>query len=100
MTDLEPMWAALAKYQPYADADGHGNSWRKMCSERTSDAADAAVWAVEHERPDWRWPVRVANDAYSALNILASGLPGLADIAQRHADRAIYNIEQAIKERA
>ena len=100
MTDLEPMWVALAKYQPYADADGHGESWRGMCSERTTDAADAAIWVVEHERPDWSRPVRAADSAWSALNTLASGLPRLADIAQQHADRAIYTIEQAIKERA
>jgi hypothetical protein len=93
------MWDALAKYQPYADQDGHGDSWRRMCSERTTDAADAAVWAVEHERPDWRWPVRAADSAWSALNILVSGLPELTDIAQQHADRAICTIEQALKER-
>ena len=42
MIDLEPMWLALAKYQPYADADGHGESWRKMCERRLEDDAYAA----------------------------------------------------------
>lgn len=46
MTDLTAMWEALAQYQPYADADGHGESWRKMCEERTEKAARAAVDAA------------------------------------------------------
>jgi hypothetical protein len=36
------MWAAMAAYQPTADADGHGETWALMCSERTEDAATAA----------------------------------------------------------
>jgi hypothetical protein len=39
MTKLEEMWAALAKYQPYADADGNGKSWAEMCELRTAEAA-------------------------------------------------------------
>jgi len=33
------MWAAFEAYQPTADKDGHGKSWRVMCRERTEDAA-------------------------------------------------------------
>jgi hypothetical protein len=36
---LAEMWAALAEYQPQADKDGHGESWRTMCEERTVNAA-------------------------------------------------------------
>jgi hypothetical protein len=39
---LAEMWRELAEYQPQADADGHGESWAKMCSERTGDWAWAA----------------------------------------------------------
>jgi hypothetical protein len=42
---IDEMWAALAAYQPQADAQGHGASWAKMCSERTSDAAADAAYA-------------------------------------------------------
>jgi hypothetical protein len=43
MTKLDEMWAALENYQKYADADGHGESWSKMCKLKTEDAAwDAA----------------------------------------------------------
>ena len=40
------MWAALEAYQPTADEDGHGESWRVMCRERTRDAALAAYCAA------------------------------------------------------
>lgn len=43
---LAKMWAALAEYQPQADRDGHGESWRKMCEERKSAAAFAAAEAA------------------------------------------------------
>jgi hypothetical protein len=36
------MWAALAEYQPQADADGHGESWARMCAARTQVAAFTA----------------------------------------------------------
>jgi hypothetical protein len=53
MTDLTKMWEALAKYQPYADADGHGESWRVMCSERTEAAAAAAAARAAEETAHW-----------------------------------------------
>ena len=44
MTKVEEMWAALTAYQPQADVAGHGESWAKMCKERTAEAAaDAAA---------------------------------------------------------
>ena len=39
---LAEMWRELAEYQPQADRDGHGESWRAMCEERTEDAAEIA----------------------------------------------------------
>jgi hypothetical protein len=42
---LAEMWRELSEYQPMADADGHGESWRNMCEERTEEAAHAAAWA-------------------------------------------------------
>jgi len=81
MTDLEPMWAALAKYQLYADADGHGDSWRRMCSERTVKAAWYATEAAEAARSP------VTATAYSAR------------CAAYWFYSAIERIEQDLKER-
>jgi hypothetical protein len=55
-TKLDEMWAALAAYQPHADAAGHGKSWARMCANKTSadaaaaatDAADAAAHAYAY----------------------------------------------------
>ena len=50
---LAEMWAALEEYQPFANRDGHGESWARMCSERTTDAADSAearAWEVRAAR--------------------------------------------------
>jgi predicted RNA-binding protein len=44
---LAEMWAALAEYQPMADRDGHGESWRKMCKERNPKASFEALAAAE-----------------------------------------------------
>jgi hypothetical protein len=44
---LAEMWAALESYQERADRDGHGESWRTMCRERTTLAAWAAASAAE-----------------------------------------------------
>ena len=48
MTDKQAeMWAAFEAYQPRADANGHGDSWRVMCQERTGRAA----WAANKAAP-------------------------------------------------
>ncbi len=47
MNKLNEMWAALAAYQPQADAEGHGDTWATMCKEKTSGAARAAWSAVD-----------------------------------------------------
>jgi hypothetical protein len=39
---IAEMWRELAEYQPFAERDGHGESWRRMCEERTEDAAEIA----------------------------------------------------------
>jgi hypothetical protein len=94
------MWAALAKYQPYADADGHGKSWRVMCSERTQKAARAAARAAADASASAAWDAAawwaaawaaLAAEAYADADAEAS--------AAYWADRAIKRIERAIKER-
>ena len=87
MTDLNAMWEALAKYQPYADADGHGESWRVMCSERTEVAAKAA-WAAERA-------AKAAEEAAWAAMAAARVAHGAAYWSAV----AIRRIERAIKER-
>ena len=76
---LNEMWAALAAYQPQADAAGHGKSWATMCKKKTAnatyDAADAA-------------------DAYSAD---AAAHAAAAHAAAAHAVAAEYWAQIAIE---
>ena len=62
MTDLNEMWAALEQYQPYADKAGHGESWKRMTTERTSEAAEAALWYARS--------VRAGSAAADAANVM------------------------------
>jgi hypothetical protein len=78
------MWDALARYQPYADTDGHGETWRVMCSERTADAAGAAANACLMSAADYA-EAAAAKAAATDVKYLS--------------DRAIARIEDAIKER-
>jgi hypothetical protein len=93
MIDLEPMWLALAKYQPYADADGHGELWRRMCQQRTEetavDACDGA-WATE----PFFWAVVGA-----ATNAARATRAETMEIATFLIEKVIRSIERAIKER-
>jgi hypothetical protein len=67
MSDLTEMWAALERYQPYADKAGHGDSWRRMTTERT-------VWEVHR----------------AALAAGAAGVPYLAIGAAGAAAEALW----------
>jgi hypothetical protein len=57
---LAEMWRELAEYQPMADADGHGESWARMCQARTEEAASEAYRARQASS-------HVAAAAYGAL---------------------------------
>jgi hypothetical protein len=86
VTNLTQMWDALSRYQPYADADGHGESWRVMCEERTYKAAVTAGLVAQAKR----------SAAYAEAAVWAAA----AAAETAWPDRAIYIIEQALKERA
>jgi hypothetical protein len=66
MTDLTAMWDALAQYQPYADADGHGETWRVMCEQRTKEAAWDAWVALRSDKP-WTAARAAAWEAKTAV---------------------------------
>jgi hypothetical protein len=67
---LAEMWAALAEYQSQADADGHGESWRRMCEERTPETARAAGAAARRGGKRGAWAL---DAAYAAANQIAEG---------------------------
>jgi len=69
---LAEMWRELEAYQPQADREGHGESWARMCSERTKEAAEEAANCVR-EMSEWdaAWAVariaKWAGDAVAAI---------------------------------
>lgn len=52
MTEMETMWAELAKHQPIANKLGYGDEWARMCELRTKEAAEAAA-KVKSPRLEW-----------------------------------------------
>jgi hypothetical protein len=85
MTDKQAeMWAAFEAYQPTADKDGHGDSWRVMCRERTEDAA----WAAYCVAPEGS-AARAAG-----LSAIAESRSKVAAQADRYAQRAIDAIKE------
>jgi hypothetical protein len=52
MSEMEKMWAEMAKHQPIADEQGYGDEWARMCDLKTLEAAMAAA-KVKLEWPLW-----------------------------------------------
>jgi len=49
MNTFDEMWKRLKAHQPRADKRGYGKEWKRMCTERTPQAAEAAsdaAWAA------------------------------------------------------
>jgi hypothetical protein len=78
---LAEMWRELEAYQEQADRDGHGESWARMCSERTEKASRAASRAAS-------WAamaavaVKAAASAASAASWAAAAAAGDVTAAQ------------------
>ena len=91
MTKPDEMWAALAAYQPQADAAGHGESWGAMCQLRTV----ASAYAAGDDAYD-----AAGDAAYAALQRAAHAHRAdqpAADAAKIWAQRAIDHISKVLK---
>ena len=91
MIDLEPMWLALAKYQPYAYAEKHGQTWREMCQRKTFIRAERAARNAH-------WKTKGAGATASKAAFAAIHAISRPDKASYWACCAIRHIEQAIKD--
>ena len=45
--DIEKIWEWLVQHQAFADANGFGPEWARMCEERTQDTVWEAAYAAE-----------------------------------------------------
>jgi hypothetical protein len=89
--DLDEMWLSLGKYQRFADADGHGGAWRRMCELRTQESASQA--ALQASQAWWR------GSRKTPTLIAALAATWAAEYASGKSEMAMRLIEQAIKER-
>jgi hypothetical protein len=98
-TLIDQMWEKFAEHQPFADERGYGEAWRRMCEERTEEAADAAfsaAWDVARTTE-----TEVTEDAVDAAAYAAAWAAGVAwdaldaADAERCAEHAIDCINQA-----
>jgi hypothetical protein len=85
---LAEMWRELAEYQPQADRDGHGESWARMCSERTAAAARSAAW----------YAADAASSAADAADAASSAADAARDV-KGDAACAVAEIRRAKEER-
>jgi len=83
---LAEMWRELAEYQPIADSDGHGDTWRAMCADRTGAAAWAAARAA--------YPSSAASAAARAASARRASV-ALANAGQAEAESASAAIRKA-----
>lgn len=83
------MWAALEAYQPKADADGHGDSWRVMYEKRTYDT----MWAAYRAAPKGSTAKAAAARADAAEAAWASAATAAAT-ADAYAQDAIDAIRE------
>ncbi len=88
MNKLNEMWAALAAYQPQADAEGHGDTWATMCREKTSGAARAAWSAADAY-------AKATASAKTAVAAKAAGDAGYAAYASAKAAKAAGDAKAA-----
>ena len=94
MKVLDEMWEALESYQEQADADGHGESWRRACenpSPETLEVASAdACKKMEEADPGWNLLCdRKWNDDYDRIYLAGEALysAAFALLAKTDAER-------------
>lgn len=85
---MTEMWTALEQYQPYADKNGHGESWKRMTTERTAMAIVGAAWG-----PD------TGSDAAAAADEAYAAVAWVEADVERHAATAIEYINKAMEDK-
>jgi hypothetical protein len=90
VTDLAEMWAHLEAHQSFADERGYGLEWKRMCEQRTEEAAYAAeeaAYAAEEaaakaaDAADAAWLARAAAEAAEAVAAAAARVDQYSELA-------------------
>ena len=91
---LAEMWRELSEYQPQADRDGHGESWARMCSERTEEAASAASLAAL-ESAEAASAARAAAESAASESVASAASESAASWASAQSIAAIRKAKEA-----
>ena len=94
MSKLDEMWAALLAYLPQAISNGHGKSWAKMCSERTTHAADYAATRAAAAAYDADTAAYVAAYVAACAAVAVAAAADAADAGDYWAQEAIDKIKR------
>jgi hypothetical protein len=85
---LDEMWKEMEACQSVADKDGHGDTWRKMCAERSQDAASlASLDPTSYSSSSsglWRKTAAFRAGKAQALMVMAAKTAAAALIALRN----------------
>ena len=96
---MNDLWKALKAYQPQADLDGHGESWRVACEKRTIDALDAAIEdsseRMQEADPAYKFGDR-PNDDYERMYTAGEAMINAVDALKSDFERQ-ENINMAIR---
>lgn len=93
MNDLTEMWRELERYQPFAERRGFGEAWLRMTTERTEEAATAAMFASAAWYTEWDPSWDAEWDASTAAEFAAYAAE-TAEWAQLAVERIRDAIEQ------
>jgi hypothetical protein len=85
---LAEMWRELEAYRPMADRDGHGESWAKMCEDRTN----ASAWNAANAAAK---PFAANAAGHAAFAVSRSQLKATKRLADEAAKLAIDAIRRA-----
>ena len=97
---MNDLWKALKAYQPQADLDGHGESWRVACEKRTIDALDVAIEdageQMQEADPTWELLKVSPNHDYDRIYTAGEAMINAVDALKSDFERQ-ENINMAIR---
>lgn len=95
---IDQMWEKFEAHQPVADELGYGPEWRRMCEERTEEAATAVGYKADAENNPTRaaaWSARLALATADRARVAAANAESLAKRAIEYIERAEGKDEKA-----
>ena len=97
---MKGLWKALKAYQPQADVDGHGESWRVACEKQTVDALEDAIEdsaaCMKEVDPNWESFATRRSDEYERIYTAGEAMISTVDALSSEFERQA-NIDLATR---